>query len=168
MTSVAFSPDGTCLAASQGTGTYLDKDSGVVILWDWRANRELRRLEGQAGGVHSVAFSHDGRRLAAAGYGGARIWDAATGKVRHVLARHDGEVWGVAFSSPDDRIIATGHGSGVINLWDATTGQHRKTLTGHGEGVTCVAFSPDGSRLASSATIPRGSGTSLPGRPCGC
>ena len=143
MTSVAFSPDGTYLAASQGVGGFATKDSGVVILWDWRADREVRRLQGQAGGVHSVAFSHDGRRLAAAGYGGAaRMWDVATGEVRHVLARHAGEMWGVAFSL-DDRIIATGHGSGVINLWDATTGQLRKTLTGHRDGVTCVAFSPD-------------------------
>ena len=90
----------------------------------------MRRLEGQAGGVHSVAFSHDGRRLSAAGYGGAaRIWDAATGEVRHVLARQAGEIWGVAFS-PDDRVVATGHRLGVINLWDATTGELQKTLTG--------------------------------------
>jgi WD40 repeat protein len=150
-TSVAFRPDGTCLAAGQGSGHFMDHDSGVVILWDWSTDREVRRLEGQTGGVHSIAFSHDGRRLAAAGYNGtARIWDAATGKVRHVLAGRGRETWGVAFS-PDDRILAAGHQSGVITLWDATTGELRKTLTGHRDGVTCVAFSPDGSRLASSS-----------------
>src|SRR5262249_27793523 len=66
LTSVAFSPDGTYLAASQGVGHFAAMDSGVVIVWDWRAGREVRRLEGQAGGGHSIAFSHDGRRLAAA------------------------------------------------------------------------------------------------------
>jgi WD40 repeat protein len=149
-TSVAFSPDGTCLAAVQGSGQYVPKDSGVVILWDWKADREVRRLEGQTGGAHSIAFSHDGHRLAAAGYDGtARIWDVATGAVRHILTVRADGTCGVAFS-PDDRILATSHGSGVINLWDATTGELRKTLTGHRRVVTCVAFSPDGSRLASS------------------
>ena len=38
-TSVAFSPDGTCLAAAEGFGLYLAQDSGVVILWDWRTDR---------------------------------------------------------------------------------------------------------------------------------
>src|SRR5262249_29581299 len=109
-TSVAFSPDGTCLAAVQGSGDYVAKDSGVVILWDWRADREVRRLEGQTGGAHSIAFSHDGHRLAAAGYDGTvRLWDVATGEVRHILACKS-MTCGVAFS-PDDRILATGHAS---------------------------------------------------------
>ena len=150
-TSVAFSPDGTYLAAAQGFGKFVVKDSGVVIIWEWRTEREPRRLEGQTGGIHSVTFSHDGHRLATAGYDGkARIWDVGKGEVRHILAGRAGETWGVGFS-PDDRILATGHESGVIALWDATTGELRKTLTGHREGVTCVAFSPDGSRLASSS-----------------
>jgi serine/threonine protein kinase len=50
-TSVAFSPDGTYLAAVQGRGNYEAKDSGVVILWEWGADREVRRLEGQTGGA---------------------------------------------------------------------------------------------------------------------
>jgi WD40 repeat protein/serine/threonine protein kinase len=150
-TSVAFSPDGTCLAAAQGGGQFAAQDSGVVILWEWRTDRELRRLERQTGGVHSIAFSHDGRRLATAAYNGtARIWDVATGEARHIFSRRAGEMLGVAFS-PDDCILATGHGSGVISLWDVTTGELQKTLTGHRDGVTCVAFSPDGSQLASSS-----------------
>jgi WD40 repeat protein len=150
-TSVAFSPDGTYLAAVQGSGDYVVKDSGVVILWEWRADREVRRLEGLTGGAHSVAFSHDGHRLAAAGYNGiVRLWDVATGEVRHILAGRVGQTWGVAFS-PDDRLLATSHGSGAIILWDTTTGELQKKFTGHRGGVTCVAFSPDGSRLASSS-----------------
>ena len=150
-TSVAFSPDGTWLAAAQGSGKFVAKDPGVVIVWEWRTDREPRRLEGQTGGIHSVSFGHDGHRLATAGYDGtARIWDVGKGEVRHMLARHAGETWGVAFS-PDDRMLASGHQSGAIALWDASTGKLEKTLTGHREGVTCVAFSPDGSRLASSS-----------------
>jgi WD40 repeat protein/serine/threonine protein kinase len=151
-TSVAFSPDNTCLAAAQGSGSFMDNDPGVVILWDWRTGNELRRLEGQTGGVHSVAFSPDGNRIAAAGYNGtARIWDIATGAVRHLLRADRGRgTWGVAFS-PDGRTLATGNESASIALWDANTGELRRTLTGHRAGVTCVAFSPDGSRLASSS-----------------
>ncbi len=150
-TSVAFSPDGTRLAAAQGSGNLALRDSGVVIVWEWRTNREVRRLEGQTGGVYSVAFSHDGHRLATAGYDGtARIWDVASGEVRHTVAPGRGQAFGVAFS-PDDRMLATGHESAAIILWDETTGRLRKTLTGHRDAVTCVAFSPDGSRLASSS-----------------
>jgi len=150
-TSVAFSPDGTCLAVAEGVGHYLAANSGAVILWDWKTDRDVRRIEGQKGGLHGVAFSHDGHWLAAAGYDGtARIWDVTTREVRHSLAGRAGETWGVTFS-PDDRTVAAGHQAGVITLWDATTGKLEKTLTGHRDGVTSVAFSPDGSRLASSS-----------------
>ena len=51
-----FSPDGTRL----GSGSY----DGTVKVWDATASQESRAFSGRTGGVNSVSFSPDGKRLA--------------------------------------------------------------------------------------------------------
>lgn len=55
---MAFSPDGK-QAVSGG-------QESVIKLWDLEAGKELRQLEAHAAGVHGLAFSRDGRRVASA------------------------------------------------------------------------------------------------------
>ena len=77
---MAFSPDGSKLAVAYANGT--------VILWDPTDGRAERVLEGPLQFVSSVAFSPDGRTLAAGtGYWTRReidglidLWDVVTGK----------------------------------------------------------------------------------------
>ena len=125
--SVAFSPDGKTLAAgysSSGGG----KGAGVV-LWDvgTRSQQLLKEpLAVPEGDVRSVAFSPDGKTLAA-GYSsggqgaGVVLWDVAT-RMRwgeSPLAVPAGDVWSVAFS-PDGKTLAAGYagGSSGVVLWD--------------------------------------------------
>ncbi len=99
--------------------------------------------------MFAVAFSPDGQLLASASKDGtARIWDVATGSVRHVLKDHTDEVTCVAFS-PDGTRLATGSEDQRVILWDPRSGKSLFALAGHENHVLTVAFSPDGRQLAS-------------------
>src|SRR5262249_28620255 len=75
---VAFPPGGTLVA----TGG-LD---GVARMWDSETGRLMhilpyRNTTVSAGGVVSLAFSPDGRRIVTGGEKGAVIWDVTTGRL---------------------------------------------------------------------------------------
>jgi WD40 repeat protein/serine/threonine protein kinase len=139
--SVAFSPDGKCLAGASGT---------EVKVRDAQTGQELfsLKLKGHPGAVNdnrlrsSVAFSPDGKRLAtwesdvAGQVATVTIWDAQTGQELHTLTTGGGG--SVAFS-PDGKRLASGS-----KVWDAQTGQELLNLTNFNH----LWFSPDGKRLA--------------------
>jgi WD40 repeat protein len=101
----------------------------------------------------AVAYSPDGKRLAAGGLDRViHVWDALTGKELFTCRGH---AWGItclAFSSDGQR-LASGDGSGTglpgkgeVRLWDATTGKDLQVLPAPAL-VRALAFGPDG-RLA--------------------
>jgi WD40 repeat protein len=123
---------------------WLPVESGRgVALWD--ANG--RRLWAWKFGGYGLAFSPDGRRLAAAGGGdgpdGAlRVWEVDSG--RELLgATVSVRPCAVAFH-PDGRCLATGNYNGTATLWDAGSGRALRTFHGHRRWVSSLAFSPDG------------------------
>jgi hypothetical protein len=129
-----------------------------VLLLDALSGRVRARLSGPAGSVTSVAFSADGRLLAAASgapgqFGEIRIWEVAGSPARpvprRVLRGHDDLIYSIAFS-PDARTIAAGSYDRRVSLWPVAGGAARM-LKDHIDAVYAVAFSPDGKRIASAS-----------------
>lgn len=52
--------------------------------------------------------------------------------------------------SPDQSLIASGSGNGMIQVWDAQTGKLRWNVRAHAEYVNALVFSKDGKYLVSS------------------
>ena len=148
---MAFSPDGTMLAAGDG-GNF--GNAGTVKLWDVVTKENIATLEGHSGPVTSVAFSPDGTTLASGSTRSTiKLWDVATlTNVATIDAGHwkQSTVTSVAFS-PDGTILASGGASpdNTVLLWDVAAGESIALLFGHTSGVSSVAFSPDGTTLAS-------------------
>jgi len=129
-------PQGTCL-------------EGELILWDLASGTELRRFEGHADWVDSVAFAPD-RRTALSGSRDSTLtlWNVDTGEVIHDSSGHTSGANCVAFH-PDGHTALAGSGDGTIILWDAVTGQAIHQLQGHRESVNCIAISADGATALS-------------------
>lgn len=161
VSSVRFSPDGKLLAVGSyqkvqlidpvGGGNLSEKASAAQAA----AEHVIATLPGHADYVRSLAFSADGKLLAAAGgpcqqSGEIKIWDVASRTLVRTLKGHKDCIYSVAWS-PDGKLLASGSYDKSVKLWDASTGAELKTLQDHIDAVFAVAFSPDGKRLASAS-----------------
>ncbi|WP_256726459.1 nSTAND1 domain-containing NTPase [Streptomyces acidiscabies] len=137
---MAFTPDGRELAL-----VTIHPRSERLTLLDTTTGRTRHTLDLSIGGSLSIAFSPDGRTLAAASgdTGTVQIRDPRTGRLQHTFDAGDQAV-SPAFS-PDGRTLATGE-PGAVHLWDLATGRPRRTLPTR--SYATPEFSPDGRTLA--------------------
>ena len=141
----AFSPDGRRLAVAAA-------NSGTVHVVDLESRREVLVLDGIEF-LRDLAWSPDGRWVAASGNSGASVFDARTGRLEYVTPGHTGAVNGVAWS-PDSTMLATASEDGTARVFVVDGSAAREVVRLAAEdmrnGVRSVAFSPDGHELMTS------------------
>ncbi len=108
---------------------------------------EIAQLPGISAEVNSVAFSRDGRLIAAGSYDGSvRVWDATTLEPLQQFQNPSNRVNSIAFSPAGDRLVAGGQDT-AVRIWTLDSGAETQ-LSGPTAAVRAVAFSPDGRRIA--------------------
>jgi basic membrane lipoprotein Med (substrate-binding protein (PBP1-ABC) superfamily)/DNA-binding beta-propeller fold protein YncE len=144
---LAFSPDGKRLATGPGTASSL-------TVWDVTSGQRLLDLD-QVEPVRALAFSPNGRWLAATAGQALKVIDSATGQVVQTLTGHDKPLLDVAFSPAGTRLVSVaGDRSGLIWTLPGLDADLSAWLPGQPVAFTdrwsivSVAFSPDGRRLA--------------------
>jgi WD40 repeat protein len=152
---VAFSPDGQVLVFGDAPDRTEGLD-GEVRLWQVASGTErvtlvLNQWSGfthQYGGVTSLAFTADGKKLVAGTqFGDVKLWDITTGKTE---ARFKDRAQSLVIS-PDGQSLAVGGANGV-RLWDVPTQREWALFEGHGDRVNAIAFTADGATLAAGSS----------------
>ena len=144
VTALAFGPDGKTLAV----GTYRE-----VEFWNLESKTLTGRWTGHADTVRGLAYSRDGKLLAAGGgaagaTGEVRLWDVASRHELRGFGDHTDAVNAVAFN-PDATRLVTASSDKTIKTWETATGKLIATGKDHSDAVWGVSWSPDGKYLAS-------------------
>jgi WD40 repeat protein len=110
---MALSADNRLVAVCRGE---------LLLVSDLRTEKVMHVLMGGDQSFTCVAFSADGRLLAAGAEDRlVRIWDVRTGKLRATLAGHRAGILHVDFSRAGDRLLSTSSDDTVL-IWDVAEG----------------------------------------------
>jgi WD40 repeat protein len=156
ITAIAFSPDGRLLAiglwGTHGVRLFASNDG-------WHSTREVAGDADIGGEIRGLAWSQDGRQLAATSADGVlRMYEAMEKGLRLVKrqpAQGREMPYGVAFS-PDGKHLAVGAANlPVITVVDAGDLRREYAITAVSsspESLSAVAWAPDGQRIYGAGT----------------
>ncbi len=146
ITAAAFTADGKQIV----TGGYHE-----LVIWNTEDASLVRRIKNVGQRVFALAFSPDGKILAAGcgepgKSGEVRLLDFASGEVKGVIARSNDVVLDLAYR-PGASELAVASADSSIRIVDVNTLQVIRTIASHADWVTAIAWSDDGARLASAS-----------------
>lgn len=145
---LAFRADGRRLAVLVG--------EHQIVVWDPATRRQVCVCHTPNNHILDMAFSPDGRQIAAVGGpdpeqpGEVTIFDLATGRPADHFSAHTKIASAVAFS-PDGRQLATASTDGMAIVWELAGHTMRLSLTDmakkHIGHIQSLHFTPDGQRV---------------------
>ncbi|MDG4476637.1 eIF2A-related protein [Thiovibrio frasassiensis] len=141
---IACSPDGK-LVSSAG-------DGGTVKVWEVNTGKLLYTLGKELQSTDAVAFSPDGKFLAAAVNAGGRrgnavqVWDLASGQLVQDMREHTQLITDLAFSPDGNRIASVGNDN-TLRIWNVRYGTLETTQKETKNNLLALAYSPDGKQI---------------------
>jgi WD40 repeat protein len=153
--SVAFSPDGSKVAAGGNYWPRRGPSEGFAAIWDINSGQEHLVVTGHATPVQHVVFSMDNTRIMTVGYAEARIWDTRSGAAL-VIPQHDCSGIVDAAFIHDGSHIAIACEDGTVHHCDTTSGQCSVAFSQSSlaaDGIVAIAFHPDGNQVATATLL---------------
>jgi WD40 repeat protein len=144
---VCWSRDGKRLAAG-----FRKESLGRVKVWDTSSWEELEAGSALDDEPHTLAWSWDGRWLAAASVDqqiaiwNTKSWDDFPG----YQLGHEGMSHSLAWQ-PHGVLLASAGGNGVVKVWNPLESKEPVRLRGHAGKVLSVTWNPAGTRVASAS-----------------
>lgn len=144
ITALDYSPDGSLLAVAGYHEILLHKADGSGL---------VARLIGLSERIQSLAFSPDGKSLAATGgapgrFGEVQVWDVEKQKLRLSIPVSYDTVYGASWS-PDGSRLAFGCADNTLRAVLAESGEQIFFQGAHSDWVLDTVFSKDASHLVS-------------------
>jgi RNA polymerase sigma factor (sigma-70 family) len=148
--SLAFSPDGKTLAAG---GISFELPTKPTF-WDLATRKPRHSFEnehdtfGKHSDFRSLAYSPDGKWLAAACDESIHLWEVATAKEVPVIQPKPISCLALAFSPDSQTLVWGGLNDGEAVMWDIATRKEVRRFGGHNSILRQLTFAPDGKLLA--------------------
>lgn len=151
---IAFSPDGTLLAEAAS-----ESGAGVIRLWTAAPESPTgfasapRTLLSDADNLRAIAFSPDGKLLAANTREGGRsdhkiiFVDVQTGEESGKALRGDRLAATLLAFTPDGKTLVSA-GARTIHVWDVASRSLRHTIRSHRKAIQSIAVAPDSEHFA--------------------
>jgi WD40 repeat protein len=137
VSSLSWSPDGTRLVSGA-----MDK---TVRIWDVFGEADLLNIN-LPDTVNSVAWSPDGKLIAAAHGNVVTVWDVAASAKAADYEENATSIYSVAWSPDGTRLAAAG-ARNFVQIYDMVNGTRALSLSQLTADVHSLAWSPDGARL---------------------
>jgi ferric-dicitrate binding protein FerR (iron transport regulator) len=147
---IAAASDGETLAVGLN-----DPARGVnnkIVFLNAATGDRLFALSTQRRPLTALAFSADGRYLAAAFNGAVQVWDVRARELVRTITGFERALVCLAFA-PDGTRLAAGTQDGHVWVWEPAGGRQTQLIETGGRAVRALSFSPNGKQLVTVANV---------------